>query len=200
MQPHKFSTIYIHLGSASGEWAVVIFPEWLVWPAERHMLRPACLGLDAWQSWACWGGRSHGNSKAPLMSIQKGSGRTCWQSLANKTLLLTDSARNGHTHIYPSKLWRQSCSVVSPSTQRVRKTKRWISNQQIVKLPQNVIRCCHCVWWTRCCLRNQFHSTYLSLHPVADAETFGKVDKMPIKKKKKKKNWAKPQMRKHINL
>lgn len=110
--------------------ARVILPAWPVWPGE---LVDAATGLAAdftvrcgmaAQSLLSWPlqQRLKDSSHVP----PKGSGRTCWQSWANKTLLITDSARRGmhvHTHTLASanekmELWsgptRQSCSTNEP--------------------------------------------------------------------------------------
>lgn len=89
--------------------ARVILPAWPVWPGE---LVDAATGLAAdftvrcgmaAQSLLSWPLRQRLKDSSHVPP--KGSGRTCWQSWANKTLLITDSARRGihvHTHTLAS--------------------------------------------------------------------------------------------------
>ena len=88
--------------------AMVILPAWPVWPAEPvdsaiglaadSMVRCA-MAAQRLLSWPLrW--RLRDFSHVP----PKGSERTCWQSRANKSFLITDSARNRHRHMHTHTL------------------------------------------------------------------------------------------------
>lgn len=86
----------------------VILPAWPVWHEE---LADAATGLPADFTMQC-GMAAQSLLSWPLQRrfkdfshvLLKGSGRTCWQSRANKTLLVTDSARSRYKHAHTHTL------------------------------------------------------------------------------------------------
>lgn len=116
----SFPPLSVHLGTVSGEFfpATVLLPAWPVWPppvldaATAGLLQTSSCG-ERQQGARSAPGRSDSESqRAPLMSLQNGSGRTCWQTGPKKTLLITESARRGHT----DTLKRLKCGGVSPGS------------------------------------------------------------------------------------